>query len=50
MKALIIVDFINDFVEPDGKLTCGKPAQDIDANIAGIVNEFNKNGEQEHLL
>ena len=44
-KALIIIDFVNDFVEDNGKLTCGKPAQDIDANIAKLADNFSKNGD-----
>ncbi len=39
-KALIIIDFVNDFVEDAGSLTCGKPAQDIDDNIAKIIKKF----------
>ncbi|MEG0376892.1 MAG: isochorismatase family cysteine hydrolase [Eubacterium sp.] len=34
MRALILIDYTYDFVAPDGKLTAGKPAQDIDENIA----------------
>lgn len=44
-KALIIIDFNNDFVADDGKLTCGKVAQDIDEKIAKTVAEFLKNGD-----
>ena len=44
-KALIIVDYNNDFVADDGKLTCGKPAQEIDENIAKLVAEFSENGD-----
>ena len=44
-KALIIIDYNNDFVAPDGKITCGRPAQEIDNYIAGIVDEFSKNGD-----
>lgn len=44
-KALIIIDYINDFVESDGKLTCGEPAQKLDKIIASLVNEFANNGD-----
>lgn len=44
-KALIIVDYNNDFVAEDGKITCGKPAQEIDDTIAKIVEEFSLNGD-----
>lgn len=42
-KALIIIDYVNDFVQDKGKLTCGEPAQVIDDNIAKRVNEFSTN-------
>lgn len=45
MKALIIIDYVNDFVADNGKLTCGKPAQEIDNNIVKVVNEFIKNND-----
>lgn len=44
-KALVIIDYNNDFVATDGKLTCAKPGQDIDNKIASLVDEFNKNGD-----
>lgn len=44
-KALIIIDYINDFVESDGKLTCGEPAQKLDKTIASLVKEFASNGD-----
>jgi len=44
-KALIIIDYTNDFVATDGKLTCGIPAQDIDNNISNIVEEFSANND-----
>jgi nicotinamidase-related amidase len=44
-KALIVIDFVYDFVAQDGKLTCGKPAQDIDVYIASQVKEFARNGD-----
>lgn len=43
-KALIIIDYINDFVDTNGKLTCGEPGQKIDGNISKIVSDFSKNG------
>ena len=45
MKALIIIDFVNDFVADNGKLTCKKPAQEIDSNIAKIINQFIKSDD-----
>lgn len=44
-KALIIIDFVNDFVADDGKLTCGAPAQAIDKTIARLTDEFAAAGE-----
>lgn len=44
-KALVIIDFNNDFVADDGKLTCGAVAQAIDEKIASLVQEFAKNGD-----
>jgi len=41
-KALIIIDYTNDFVADDGSLTCGKPAQEIEQNIIQITNNFLK--------
>jgi nicotinamidase-related amidase len=41
-KALIVIDYTNDFVASDGKLTCGKPAQDIENRITEITGEFIK--------
>lgn len=44
-KALIIIDYVNDFVETTGKLTCGLPAQEIDDVIAQLVDEFSENDD-----
>ncbi len=41
-KALIVIDFVNDFVATDGSLTCGDPAQKIDNRIAALVTEFSQ--------
>lgn len=37
-KALVLIDYIYDFVEDDGALTAGKPAQAIANNIAEAIN------------
>lgn len=44
-KALIIIDYVNDFVATDGKLTCGQPAQELDGNISKEVDIFFENGD-----
>lgn len=44
-KALIVIDYTNDFVADDGKLTCGKPAQEIEEKLVEITKEFLRNKE-----
>lgn len=44
-KALIIIDYVNDFVADNGHLTCGKVGQDIDNNISKLVDDFSKNND-----
>lgn len=39
-KALINIDYTNDFVAEDGALTCGKPGQDIEKEIVRITEKF----------
>lgn len=45
MKALIIVDYTNDFVADNGQLTCGKPAQQIEQAIVDLAKTFEKSGD-----
>jgi nicotinamidase-related amidase len=45
MKALIVIDYTNDFVADEGKLTCGKPGQAIENRISEITEEFINNNE-----
>ncbi|WP_110111815.1 isochorismatase family cysteine hydrolase [Bacillus sp. CGMCC 1.16541] len=44
-KALIHIDYTNDFVAQDGALTCGAPGQEIEANVAEITKQFIENDE-----
>lgn len=44
-KALIVIDYVYDFVADDGKLTCGSIAQEIDSKIESLVSEFDKNND-----
>lgn len=44
-KALLIIDYTNDFVADDGALTCGKPAQAIDHYLAQLADQFYQNGD-----
>jgi nicotinamidase-related amidase len=44
-KALINIDYTNDFVAVDGALTCGDPGQAIEEKIVQLTEEFIKNGD-----
>lgn len=39
-KALIHIDYTQDFVASDGALTCGEPGQRIERRIADLTEEF----------
>ncbi|WP_182200695.1 cysteine hydrolase family protein [Paraliobacillus salinarum] len=39
-RALIHVDYTNDFVAEDGKLTCGEPGQVIEEQVIAITKQF----------
>jgi len=41
-KALLLVDYIHDFVDDDGALTVGKPAQDIRENVECAISRMAK--------
>lgn len=43
MRALIVIDFTNDFV--DGNLPVGQPAIDIEPRISQLTSEFVQNGD-----
>ncbi|SDY88909.1 Nicotinamidase-related amidase [Evansella caseinilytica] len=45
MKALIVIDYTNDFVADDGKLSCGERGQAIEQRITEISQEFVQNGD-----
>lgn len=45
MKALINIDYTNDFVKEDGLLTAGKPAQDLEEEILKITKDFHDAGD-----
>ncbi|SER42910.1 cysteine hydrolase family protein [Salipaludibacillus aurantiacus] len=40
MKALIVIDYTNDFVADDGKLTCGARGQSIEKRITDLTKLF----------
>ncbi|MGT2772330.1 cysteine hydrolase family protein [Streptococcus marimammalium] len=44
-KALISIDYTYDFVADDGKLTAGKPAQNIEISIVEKTKEAYDNGD-----
>ena len=39
-KALIVVDYSNDFIATDGKLTCGHPGQAIEEYIKSRLEAY----------
>lgn len=45
MKALINVDYTNDFVAKNGALQCGEPGRAIESRIVEITEEFAKVGD-----
>lgn len=45
MKALINIDYTNDFVASDGALTCGEPGQKIENKIVTITKQFINNSD-----
>ena len=39
-NALIVIDYTNDFVATNGKLTCGEPGQAIEKKITTLIEQF----------
>ncbi|MFZ4453340.1 cysteine hydrolase family protein [Salibacterium aidingense] len=46
MKALIIIDYTNDFVADNGPLTCGEPGQKLENKIVQWIEEERENGSE----
>lgn len=44
-RALISIDYTNDFVADDGALTCGKPGQRIEKDLVQLTRHFIENGD-----
>ncbi|MBY7142310.1 cysteine hydrolase [Virgibacillus sp. NKC19-3] len=44
-RALLNVDYTNDFVADEGKLTSGKPGQAIESSIVALTREFMEAGD-----
>ncbi|TFE00481.1 cysteine hydrolase family protein [Jeotgalibacillus salarius] len=42
-RALINIDYTNDFVAENGALTCGKPGQAIEEKVVQLTREFHQN-------
>ncbi|TCZ80188.1 cysteine hydrolase [Paenibacillus albiflavus] len=45
-KALIVIDYTNDFVADNGALTCGEPGIAIENDITAITQEFITAGDE----
>ncbi|RNB50876.1 cysteine hydrolase [Brevibacillus gelatini] len=45
MKALIVIDYTNDFVAADGALTCKEPGQVIEERIGELIRDFLAEGD-----
>lgn len=45
MKALLIIDYTNDFVAPEGPLTAGESAQTLAPRLVELAEEFLANGD-----
>ena len=44
-KALLVIDMLNDFIKPEGKLYCGKQSEQIVPFIKEKIDEFKKNND-----
>ncbi|WJE15550.1 isochorismatase family cysteine hydrolase [Halobacillus sp. ACCC02827] len=44
-RALLIIDYTNDFVADNGALTCGKPGQEIEGYVTDLTTSFLKKKE-----
>ncbi|WP_186580423.1 cysteine hydrolase family protein [Aquibacillus kalidii] len=44
-RALINIDYTNDFVAENGALTCGEPGQKIESKIVSLTEEFTEKGD-----
>lgn len=44
-KALLNVDYTNDFVAENGALTCGTPGQNLHDYIVNVTKEFHEKGD-----
>ena len=45
MRALLVIDMLKDFIEPDGKLTCGPAGAGIVPSVKALLDEFRAKDE-----
>ncbi|WP_196600372.1 cysteine hydrolase family protein [Pectinatus frisingensis] len=46
MKALLVIDMLNDFIEENGSMQCGNAGREIIPFIKNIVSYFHKNNDK----
>lgn len=44
-KALIVIDYTNDFIHEEGALSCGVPGKNLDDYIAELMKTFKENDD-----
>ncbi|WP_178197455.1 cysteine hydrolase family protein [Ligilactobacillus sp. Marseille-Q7487] len=44
-KALLVIDYTNDFIALDGALSCGQPGLEIEDKILSLIEEYFANGD-----
>lgn len=44
-RALVVIDYTNDFVADEGALTCGKPAQVLENYMDDLIRQFLNGGD-----
>lgn len=44
-KALLVIDYTNDFIALDGALSCGQPGLEIEDKILSLIEEYFTNGD-----
>ena len=45
-RVLIVIDLLNDFLNPKGALYCGDGAKKIIPVVRSLIDEFNASGEK----
>jgi len=44
MRALLVIDMLRDFIEPDGKLSCGPAGEAIVPFVKALLDELRSRG------